>query len=113
MKLECLRNQSPLGTGLLTPVNGETLLSEADMVDYVSAGNIAAGHIAADANTRHFTPRHRIAAEDKSNSGPPRIASDSKGCCMRRCNVHSAGLATAQARFPPAIEIAGFQRGPL
>jgi hypothetical protein len=96
--------------GAFDPVNGETLLSEADMVDHVSAGNIA-GHIAADANTRHFTPRHRIAAEDKSHSGAPRIARDAKSRCMQRCNVQSASLATAQAPFPSATEIAGFQRG--
>jgi hypothetical protein len=80
------------------------------MVDHVSAANIP-GHIAADANTRHFTPRHRIAAEDTSHSGAPRIARASKSRCVQRCNVQSASVATAQA--PPATQIAGFQRGLL
>jgi hypothetical protein len=67
-----LGNQSPPKWGLLTPSNGETLSSRADIVDHIGAVNIEAGYIGADENS---APRHSTELPRRTNPlRAPRIA---------------------------------------
>jgi hypothetical protein len=81
---------------------------QADMVSHIGAVNIGAG----------YSPLTRTALfpEQKGCSGPSHsrvrlIATEAVRRCTGCWNVHCAGYATAQARFPPVTEVAGFHPG--
>jgi hypothetical protein len=84
-------------------------LSEADTLNHISAVNIAASAIAAGAQG---DSRHARELLPRTNPGQGhRISPELQGPLHAVLEQNRAGLATAQARFLPASEIAGFQRG--